>query len=340
MRVFIKRSMYTLCGLAVFLLVGSAFGAADSPSDSLLPKDLVMEEKFKRGLGLPVGRIVLVQGRVVIMHADMKKGYWAKKKFPLFKGDTIVTQKRGRIRFSFTDGSILTMGSRTKMVINRSVYDEKKKRRSSFLSMALGKARFRVKKLFGFRRSVFRVKTPTTVAGVRGSDWIMRTTLKLTEVIALEDTKLEVMSVDFPEAKPTLLTDLERTIVEAGALPTEVERVEPNEIEDIKRDFVVTPEVVEPEVKIETQAMKKEDEKETEKKPIGKPAEGEGVLVSDDELAKPEDTTTSEDLEAIAKPEIDEDVKTSEKEEEFEQQKEKVQEDIIKRLPQFPGSPE
>jgi hypothetical protein len=340
MRVFIKRSMYTLCGLAVFLFVGSAFGAAGSSSDSLLPKDLVMEEKFKRGLGLPVGRIVLVQGRVVIMHADMKKGYWAKKKFPLFKGDTIVTQKRGRIRFSLTDGSILTMGSRTKMVINRSVYDEKKKRRSSFLSMALGKARFRVKKLFGFRRSVFRVKTPTTVAGVRGSDWIMRTTLKLTEVIALEDTKLEVMSVDFPEAKPTLLKDLERTTVEAGALPTEVERVEPEELELLKRDFVVTPEAVEPEVKIETQAMKKEDEKETEKKPIGKPAEGVGVLVSDDELAKPEDTTTSEDLEDIGKLEVDEDVETSEKEEEFEEQKEKIEENIIKRLPQFPGSPE
>lgn len=338
MRVSIKRSMYTVCGLAVFLLIGSALGAAGSTSDSLLPKDLVMEEKFKRGLGSPVGSIILVQGRVVIMHADMKKGYQAKKDLPLFKGDTIVTQRRGRIRFRLTDGSILTMGSRTKMVLNRSVYDEKKKSRSSFLSMAIGKARFQVKKLFGFRRSLFRVKTPTTVAGVRGSDWIMRTTPKLTEVIALEDTKLEVMSVDFPDAKPTLLSDLERTIVEAGALPTEVERVEPETIEQIMKDLVVTPEVVEPEEKIEPQEMKKE--KEDEKVTPKKPAEGEGVLVSDDELAKPEDATASEDLGAITKPEVDEDVKISEKEEEFEEQKEKAEEDIIKKLPQFPGSPE
>ncbi|MBL7175058.1 MAG: FecR domain-containing protein [Desulfobacteraceae bacterium] len=339
MRIFIKRSIYTLCGLAVFLLVGSAFGAAGSPSVSLLPKDLVMEKKFKRGLGLPVGRVLLVQGRVVIMHADMKKGYWAKKKFPLFKGDTIVTQKRGRIRFSLNDGSILTMGSRTKMVINRSVYNEKKKSRSSFLSMAFGKARFKVRKLFGFRRSLFKVKTPTTVAGVRGSDWIMRTTLKLTEVIALEDTKLEVMSVDFPDVKPTLLTDLERTIVAAGALPTEVERVELEEIEQIKKEFVVTPEVIEPEEKVEKRERKKE-EKEAEKETPKKPAEGEGVLVSDDELAKPEDTTTSEDLEDIGKPEVDEDVETSDQEEKFEEQKEKAEEIIIKKLPQFPGSPE
>jgi hypothetical protein len=338
MRVPIKRPIYIVGGLAVFLLVGSAFGAASSTSDSLLPKDLVMEEKFKRGLGLPVGRIVLVQGRVVIMHADKKKGYRAKKNLPLFKGDTIVTLRRGRIRFSLTDGSILTMGSRTKMVLNRSVYDQKKKTRSSFLSMVLGKARFQVKKLFGFRRSIFRVKTPTTVAGVRGSDWIMRTTPRLTEVIALEDTKLEIMSIDFPDAKPTLLSDLERTIVEAGALPTEVERMEPETIEQIMKDLVVTPEVVEPEEKIEPQEMKKE--KEEGQVTPKRPAEGGGVLVPDDELAKPEDTTTSQDLEPIVKPVIDEDVTISEKEEKFEEQKEKAEEEIIKRLPQFPGSPE
>jgi hypothetical protein len=339
MRVIIKKFMYTLCGLAVLLLVSSAFGAAGSPSDSLLPKGLVIEKKFKRGLGLPVGRVVLVQGRVVIMHTDLKKGYRARKNLPLFKGDTIVTQKKGRIRFSLTDGSILTMGSRTKMVINRSVYDEKKKSRSSFLSMALGKARFQVKKLLGFRRSIFRVKTPTTVAGVRGSDWIMRTTPRLTEVIALEDTKLEVMSVDFPDAKPTLLSDLERTIVEAGALPTEAERMELEEIDQIKEDFIVIQDVIEPGDKIDAQEMKKEG-KEDEKVTLKKPAGGEGVLVSDDELSKPEDATTSEDLEVMTKLEIDEDIKTSEKEEKFEEQREKAEEEIIKKLPQFPGSPE
>jgi hypothetical protein len=151
------------------------------------------------------------------------------------------------------------------MVINKSVYDPKKKSRLSFLKMALGRGRFLVRKLFDLKRSRFSVKTPTAVVGVRGSDFIIRVTPQVTEVTALEKTRLEVVSLAAPEVKPMLVTDFERTTVEIGAPPSDVETVAPEEIEQIKSEFTVGPASAEPEGGMdvrEGEAEESEDEDE------------------------------------------------------------------------------
>ena len=245
-----RKSICLLCWVLVLFLVGGAFGFDNSPSESMLPDSLIIEDIYKPGIGSPVGEVRLVQGKVVIIHRDIFRGYWAKKDLPLFKGDTIATQERGRIRLKLNDGSTLTMASRTKLVINRSVYDSTNKSRSSFLGMTLGKARFWVTKLMDFKRSEFKVKTETAVMGVRGSDFVIRATPKLTEVTALGDTRLELVSLAAPEVKPTLLADFERAVVEEGALPSEVEKISSEEIDQIKNEFKVAPEGAGPESKV------------------------------------------------------------------------------------------
>jgi len=326
-----RRSLYVVSALTSILLLVSAF-AYSSPKP-MLPQDLIIEDIFKPGYGSPVGHVALVQGNVVIMHKDKLRGYRAKKDLPLFKRDIIVTQEKGRIRFEMNDESILTLGSRTKLVIDRSVYDVKKKSRFSFFRLALGKARFWAKKLMDFKHSRFKVRTPTAVVGVRGSDFIIKTTPTLTEVTALEETKLEVVSLAFPEAKPMVANDFERTVIEEGALPTDVEIVEPEEIEEMKKEFLVTPEVVEPEEKLK--------EEEAPKEPV-KPVEQ--VLVSEDELVTPEDPGAPEELEEPIAPDIVEQEETSSQEEEIIEQVEDVEESvaeegIIEELPEFPETP-
>ncbi len=332
MRLSKGKSPYIVYVITVLLLVGGAFSYTSSSSEAMLPEGLIIEDIFKPGHGSPVGMVLLVQGKVVIMHENIVRGYWAKKDLPLFKGDTIITREKGRIRFELIDGSIMTLSSRTKLVINRSVYDRVKKSRFSFLKMTLGKARFWTKKLLDLKYSEFKVKTHTLVVGVRGSDFIIRATPKLTEVTALEKTELEVVSLAFPEAKPMIVTDFERTIVEEGALPTEAEMLAPEEIEQIKEEFTVTPERAEPEGKVEVgkeKAEKKEGDGEegdegdsaegtpdenageedvsaegaVEEAPIEESIVEEGisdeipVLVSDDELVMPEDLGELEEFE-------------------------------------------
>ena len=326
-----KRSLYYVVSAltSIFLLV-SAF--AYSSTESLLPQGLIIEDIFTPGYGSPMGRVLVVQGDVVIMHKDMLRGYRAKKDLPLFKSDIIVTQEKGRIRFEMNDGSTLTMGSITKLVIDRSVYDVKKKSRSSFFRLALGKARFWAKKLMDFKHSRFKVRTPTAVVGVRGSDFIVKATIKLTEVTALEKTVLEVVSLAFPEAKPMVAIDFERTFIKEGALPTDVEIVKPEEIEEMKKEFIVTPDVVESEEKLK--GVKK-------KEPV-KPVEQ--VLVSEDDLVTPEDPGALEDLIGLIVPDIVEKEEISSQEEEIIEQVVEIEESVaeegmIEELPEFPETP-
>ena len=133
MRAYIRKSVFPLCVLLTLLITGSVFGAGESPSKISLPAGVVMEEGFQPGLGLPVGRVLLVQGEVVIIHAEGVKAYKAQKNLPLYKGDIIITKSEGRIRLTLKDESILTLAPNTRLELKESVYDAKKKRRLSFL---------------------------------------------------------------------------------------------------------------------------------------------------------------------------------------------------------------
>ena len=361
-----RKSICSLCAMIVLLFVGSAFGAAPK-----LPKGLIMQKKFRPGLGAPLGKIKVVQGKVIIIHGKSIRGYWAKKRLPLYKKDTIVTLRKARISFKMNDKSIMTLSSNTKLVINESIYKPKKKRRSSFFGLTLGKARFFVTKLLNFKRSEFKVKTRTAVCGVRGSDFVIVATEKLTEVTALENTRLEVVSLAAPGAPPVIITDFERTGVELGQLPFKPEVVPPAEIENLKKDLVIAPEEAAPEEGAEVKEEEedeegKEEEGEAEEGEVkegesaeeetkeGEAAEGEieegeitTVLVQEEELVVPEDNTEIEEFEEIVKPdiitEIVQEVEVIEQVEEVTEvleqaSEEQLQEDLP--LPSFPSVPD
>lgn len=252
MNIWKRRSVYILYAILIFLIGGDAFGA-DAPSSDLLPTGLVMEEVFKPGPGSPVGKIELVEGEVVIIHAGVLSGFLAEKDLPVFTGDTIVALESGRVRFKLNDGSTLGLASETKLVVNRSVFDPAKKSRVSFLSTSLGKARFLVKKIAGFKRSEFKVKTPTAVCGIRGSEFLTSVTAEGTEITALSKTVLEVRRLARPEKKPVILTDEDycpkcgfaRVIItESGIWKV---RASVDEVEETKKLFEIIPALAWPE---------------------------------------------------------------------------------------------
>jgi|GEM_PF-1324513 len=261
----------------VFVAVERGLGFDRKADETMLPQNLAITDHFSPGFGHPVGRVFLVQGKAVIIHDDGLQGYWARKNLPIFKGDTIVTQDRGRIQIQLNDKSMVTLASRTKLVINESVFDEARGSRFAFLKMNLGKARFFVTSLLGrWQRSRFTVKTYTAVVGVRGSDFIVRADEKMTEVTALEGTKLDVLSSSFPEAEPSMVMDFERVIVSHGDLPSEIERVTAPEIESMKREFRFGPVGSEREQTVEATHDKAGKEKGGDRTPGGKVQAGAG----------------------------------------------------------------
>jgi len=234
-------TIYRFKLVCVLLAICVPLLAVSSPSASLLPDNLIIEDEFKPGYGLPVGKIQVFQGEVVVMHVDQLRGYRAMINLPLYQGDTIVALETGKVRFGLKDGSTLTLSSDTKLTINLSVYNPKKKIRSSFFNMVFGKVLFAVRKLTDFKSSQVKTKTLTAVVGVRGSRWVQVVTDTYTEITALIKTKLGVISTAYPEVEPVILEDFDQTTVYVGQLPSKVIKVSNKQLKQFEEDFTITP---------------------------------------------------------------------------------------------------
>ncbi|MFW5640148.1 MAG: FecR family protein [Thermodesulfobacteriota bacterium] len=329
--------------LAVSFLCFLAQGYGSSlTAQSGLPDNIVTRENFDPGNGSPIGEVQLVQGEVAVFHADEPEtGYQVTSGIPLFKGDILVTGKKGKVSLKLNDGSILTLATETRLVLNESIYDpEESENRSSFIGLGVGKIRCWVQKLTGFRRSEFQVKTKTAIVGVRGSDFIVEATDDYTRVTTLDDTRLEVVSryglcedfQDLDEEKlqdcivmSTTLEDFEQTLIEDNALPTEIESILPEEIEMLKEDFIIRP----------------NDDTLTRKEP-GEPEMEGGIRISEDLLVMPEISEPRIAGEPLA-PEIlrrgDRETVFDETDETMLDYQEERLEDKLNELPRFPEAP-
>ena len=206
-------------------------------SKNLMPENIEIESDYMPGFGPPVGKVKIVQGKVYIIHLNILKAYIAKPDLQLYKGDKIVCMDKSRARLVLSDASLMTIGSNSVLILNKILHDPLKQSRASFINMERGKARFGVRKLSKFRRSNFKVKTPTALVGVRGSDFVIKATDTMTEVTTFKDTQLEVLSLAAIDIKATLLEEFEKTIIELGEVPSEIEKVPFEEIEDLKHEL-------------------------------------------------------------------------------------------------------
>ncbi|MEN8245727.1 MAG: FecR family protein [Thermodesulfobacteriota bacterium] len=245
-----KGKLTAICGMVLMAAVlAFAWPPMAASARSVLPEGVVVKDIFTPGYGAPIGEIQRVRGEVVAVHAHAaNQGYRVRPGTMLYKGDILYTMKKGKVRFRMNDGSILSLASETKLELNKSVYNKKKKSRSSFLNMAFGKARFLVVKLINFKRSEFKVKTPTAVCGVRGSDYIIETSGQKSIFIALKATTIEVASLKDPKAKPVVLNENQMCEVKIGRYPTDPVTLTPEQIQRVKEPFIsVDPDDAEPE---------------------------------------------------------------------------------------------
>jgi hypothetical protein len=203
-----------------------------------LPENIIIEKNYKPGFGLPVAKVLIAQGDVIIMHQQVLEGYTAQKGMLLYKSDTLFCLENSRASFKLNDGSILSLGSNTQMLISESIYDASHGKRASFLKMKAGKARFGITKLSNYNQSDFKVRTPTAIVGVRGSDFIIRAKKLLTEVVTFQDTVLEVVNLFAPDVMPVLLSEFEKVVVESEMLTSVVSPISTEDAESLKQEFI------------------------------------------------------------------------------------------------------
>ncbi|MCI5189682.1 MAG: hypothetical protein D3905_07755, partial [Candidatus Electrothrix sp. AS4_5] len=121
------------------------------PSEDLLPAHITIMNGFKPGAGLSVGEVQEVHGTVLVIHHDSAKAYKLQKKMPVFRGDTLITEHDSNVTLLLLDKSILSLASRSKMLIKKSFYDisSQKEKRNTKLQLFFGRLRSFVSKITG-----------------------------------------------------------------------------------------------------------------------------------------------------------------------------------------------
>ena len=130
-----------------------------------------------------VGKVVIMEGSAKIIRQG--KTIPATLLSRIYPDDTIITKGGARMKILFVDGSVLTIGRRTKISIEKFLYEKKEKKREVSFNLTLGK----VKALLGeaSQDSRYEIKTPTAVAGARGTDFLVWVVSRgVTQVLVLE----------------------------------------------------------------------------------------------------------------------------------------------------------
>jgi hypothetical protein len=230
-----KRRRILMFAASILLLIGNLPAAGEETV-----RDVEIREGFAPGIGDPIGKVARIRGKIVIVHKNDSIGYWAAKDLPLFAGDDLFSRERGRAKLSFKDGSLITLGAESHLTLTRNIFAPKKKHRSGFVEMGIGKVRFTIRKLTDFKNSEYKIKTETSVIGVRGSDFLVVVTRKdgdpVTRITTFEDTELEVRGLLDPENAVIIYENMEMTVM-ADARPELPERVRLDLIEQLKKEL-------------------------------------------------------------------------------------------------------
>jgi tetratricopeptide (TPR) repeat protein len=118
-----------------------------------------------------IGNISKGSGAIYFKAKTEKKWVAAAVAMDVNEGDRIKTGSDGRIELALQDDSRLTIGNNTEMEITRFLLDKDNNKRSATIFLVKGKLRTVVAKFAG--RTDMKVKTPTAVAGVKGTDFIV-----------------------------------------------------------------------------------------------------------------------------------------------------------------------
>jgi len=116
-----------------------------------------------------IGRIVHTYGPAWIQRGATRER--AAKGQVVLRNDSIVTGARGRVKIIMGDGSKVYIGAKSRVSLRKYAM-RGGKLLNARINMLWGKARFFVNKLSS-RSSTFRVRTPTAVLGVRGTEFIV-----------------------------------------------------------------------------------------------------------------------------------------------------------------------
>ena len=145
--------------------------SGEPPGKNLFEQKLFLKEQGvvrSADIGIATG----TEGKIHQTHEGELTSSDVKLASPVFMNDRIKTDAESKATFTFDDKSALTLGENANISIKKHIYDPDKDLRETVVNVALGTVRFVVTKGKA-KGSAFKVVTPTAVAGVRGTEFVV-----------------------------------------------------------------------------------------------------------------------------------------------------------------------
>lgn len=166
-----------------------------------------------------VGSIAAMDGKVEIGRG----GEWipAEVGSVVQLGDTIRTARPGRARVVFRDDTVLNVGHDSQVVVDEQVFDLNAGTFSSVFRVLQGKVRTLVSDYYMEPRAKLKVETPTSVSGVRGTEFVVvyDPDREITEVVGVTH-QVTVESVLIPVGRPVIVGPRQLSVIPRGKYPS------------------------------------------------------------------------------------------------------------------------
>jgi hypothetical protein len=137
--------------------------------------------------GEPIGHVTSLKGEVSVIHTGEQEKNNLELNDPVYIGDTIQTAPRSKVQILMEDDSLLNLGEKAQITISKHMYQPEEDLRSSIYKLIRGKLRVVVGKIFSAADSSLEVETPTSIIGIRMTEFIVWVVSpELTVVITLD----------------------------------------------------------------------------------------------------------------------------------------------------------
>ena len=137
--------------------------------------------------GGAIGYVTSLKGEVSIIRAGEQEENTLAINDAIHLGDTILTAARSKTQILMEDDSLLNLGENTRITIKEHMYQPENDFRGSVYKLIRGKIRVVVGRLFSDADSHLEVETPTSIIGIRMTEYIVHVVSpELTVVITID----------------------------------------------------------------------------------------------------------------------------------------------------------
>lgn len=136
--------------------------------------------------GSAVGKLTIVKGKVFILRDGEKIS--ANKGDSVFESDSVESESGGLARVTMIDSNLIDVYPKTKVAISKYVFKPSENKKKVELKVDFGKIKSTVNQKYDDAKNTFQVKTPSAVAGVRGTVFTTEydPIKKVSEVVTIE----------------------------------------------------------------------------------------------------------------------------------------------------------